>query len=245
LTLGRSLASRYTRPVSRALDVFTAFSAQALRFPSGIFVAHVGPRPEQLLELYEFEACPYCRKVREMLTVLDLDAKVYPCPKNGARYRPEVAARGGKAQFPYIVDPNTGVSMYESSNIIKYLAERYGDGTVPLALRLGPWTIGTGSAGALLRFPRGMRARPSRAPEQPLELWGFEFSPYCRIVREALCELELPYIARNIGRDSGKRPDFKARTGKLQFPYLVDPNTGTTMFESADIIAYLQQTYGI
>lgn len=112
--------------MSRALDVFTAFSAQALRFPSGIYVAHVGPRPELLLELYEFEACPYCRKVREMLTVLDLDAKIYPCPKNGARYRPEVAARGGKAQFPYLVDPNTGTTMFESADIVAYLQQTYG-----------------------------------------------------------------------------------------------------------------------
>lgn len=229
----------------RALDVFTAVSAQMLRFPSGIRVAHVGPRPERLLELYEFEACPFCRKVREMLTVLDLDATIYPCPKNGTRYRPEVLARGGKAQFPYLVDPNTGESMYESSAILTYLAGRYGDGTVPLALRLGPWTVGSGSAGALLRYPRGVRARPSRAPERPLELWGFEFSPFCRIAREALCELEIPYVARNMGKGSSKRPDFKARHGKLQFPFLVDPNTDTAMFESADIVSYLQQTYGI
>jgi glutathione S-transferase len=229
----------------RALDVLTAFTAQALRFPSGIRVAHTGTRPAHLLELYEFEACPFCRKVREMLTTLDLDVKVYPCPKSGTRFRPEVIARGGKAQFPYLVDPNTDTAIYESDDILRYLADRYGDGTIPLALRLGPWTVGTGSVGALLRLPRGMRARPSRAPDQPLELWGFEFSPYCRIVREALCELELPYVLRNTGRSSSNRPEFLARTGKLQFPYLVDPNTGAAMFESADIVAYLQQTYGI
>ena len=27
-------------------------------------------------------------------------------------------------------------------------------------------------------------------------------------------------------------------------PYLVDPNTGAAMFESADIVAYLNRTYG-
>ena len=32
--------------------------------------------------------------------------------------------------------------------------------------------------------------------------------------------------------------------GKLQFPYLVDPNTDTKMFESKDIIDYLENTYG-
>lgn len=231
--------------MSRILDVATAFTAQALRFPAGIRVAHTGPRPEQLLELYEFEACPFCRKVRELLTTLDLDAKIYPCPKNGTRYRPEVVARGGKAQFPYLVDPNTSTSMYESSEILRYLAERYGDGTVPLSLRLGPWTIASGSAGALLRFPRGARARPSRAPARPLELWAFEFSPYCRIVREALCELELPHVLHTMGKRSSKRPDFRNRLGKLQFPYLEDPNTGAGMFESAHIVEYLQQTYGI
>lgn len=27
-------------------------------------------------------------------------------------------------------------------------------------------------------------------------------------------------------------------------PYLVDPNTGKAMFESADVVAYLDATYG-
>lgn len=231
--------------MSRILDVATAFMAQALRLPAGVRVAHTGPRPAQLLELYEFEACPFCRKVRDMLTFLDLDAKIFPCPKNGARFRGEVVARGGKAQFPYLVDPNTGAAMYESSEILQYLAEHYGDGTVPLSLRLGPWTVVSGSVGSLLRFPRGVRARPSRAPEQPLELWAFEASPYCRIVREALCELELPYVLRTMGKGSEKRPAFRNRLGKLQFPYLEDPNTGAGRFESAHIAEYLQQTYGI
>ena len=29
----------------------------------------------------------------------------------------------------------------------------------------------------------------------------------------------------------------------IQVPYLVDPNTETALFESADIVAYLKQTY--
>jgi glutathione S-transferase len=29
----------------------------------------------------------------------------------------------------------------------------------------------------------------------------------------------------------------------MSIPYLIDPNTNTAMFESADIIAYLQETY--
>ena len=36
---------------------------------------------------------------------------------------------------------------------------------------------------------------------------------------------------------------FEKRSGKMMVPYLVDPNTDTQMFESADIVAYLEQTY--
>src|SRR5690625_7839779 len=52
-------------------------------------------QPEQPLELYEMEGCPFCRLVREALTELDLDVIVYPCPKNGKRFRPLVATMGG------------------------------------------------------------------------------------------------------------------------------------------------------
>jgi anaphase-promoting complex subunit 7 len=38
-------------------------------------------KPEQLIKLYEFEACPFCRRTREAITDLDIDVLVYPCPK--------------------------------------------------------------------------------------------------------------------------------------------------------------------
>jgi glutaredoxin len=94
--------------VLRALDVATSLAATAARLGSGLAVGPLGSRPAAPLELYEFEACPWCRKVREALTVLDLEAVIRPCPKGGRRFREEVKRRGGKAQFPYLVDPNTG-----------------------------------------------------------------------------------------------------------------------------------------
>jgi len=30
----------------------------------------------------------------------------------------------------------------------------------------------------------------------------------------------------------------------MMVPYLVDPNTGSAMYQSADIQAYLEETYG-
>src|SRR3546814_9576213 len=44
-------------------------------------------QPAQPLQLYDIEACPYCRLVRETLSALDLDALIYPCPKGGGRFR--------------------------------------------------------------------------------------------------------------------------------------------------------------
>jgi hypothetical protein len=61
-----------------------------------------------------------------MVSVLDLDVLFYPCPQKGPTFRPKVLEMGGKKQFPYMVDPNTGVAMYESDDIIKYLADTYG-----------------------------------------------------------------------------------------------------------------------
>jgi glutathione S-transferase len=39
------------------------------------------------------------------------------------------------------------------------------------------------------------------------------------------------------------RKRLHALAGRVQVPYLVDPNTETAMFESADIVAYLERTY--
>jgi glutaredoxin len=79
----------------------------------------------------------------------------------------------------------------------------------------------------LCRGERGRTARPSRAPGQPLELYSFEASPFFRIARETLCDLELPYRLINVAKRSAQREAFIALTGKMQVPYLVDPNTGT------------------
>jgi len=81
-------------------------------------------------------------------------------------------------------------------------------------------------------------------PAQPLELWSYESSPYCRLVREVLCELELPYVLHNVAKGSPRRDAFVKRSGKMMVPYLADPNTGREMFESADIVAYVNSTYG-
>ena len=229
--------------VNRALDVTLSTLATLARFASGMSVGPIGARPERPLELYEFEACPYCRKVREALSILDLNAMIYPCPKQGPRFREEVKRRGGRSMFPYLVDPNTGKEMYESDDIVAYLFLQYGAGEIPVLLTLGPLTTAGAGLASAFRPAFGARYRPARAPEEPLELYGFEASPFCRIARERLSSLEIPYLLHNVAKGSPRREAFVERSGKMRVPYLVDPNTGVEMFESANIVRYLEETY--
>ncbi len=214
------------------------------RLSAGLIARDFGSEPAKPVELYEFEACPYCRRVREVLTEIDIGAVIYPCPKSGTRFRPKVVQRGGKSQFPYFVDPNTGTEIYESSDIIDHLYRHYGSGR-PSVLVAKPLALATSSVASVFGGSRrGRMVRASRVPEKMLELYSFEASPFCRLAREALCELELPYRLHNLGKGSRGRGAFVERSGRMMVPYLVDPNTDVEMFESADIVRYLNDTYG-
>lgn len=83
------------------------------------------------LVLYAFEGCPWCRRVRLAIEDLGLATEIRPCPKGGTRFRPEAAERAGRAQFPFLVDPNTGAAVLESLDIVTYLYETYGEAPPP------------------------------------------------------------------------------------------------------------------
>eukprot|EP01041_Mallomonas_annulata_P001273 gene1273-2459_t len=201
-------------------------------------------RPKLPIELYEFEGCPFCRKVREAVSILDIDVVFYPCPKGGPTFRQKAIKMGGKQQFPYMVDPNTKVSMYESNDIINYLFKTYGSGSkVPASLSNTFLTTLTCSLAMLPRAARGSRFEEAKVAKQPLVLWAYEPSPFCKVVRERLCELEIPHVYKTCARGSVKRSQLLKKTGTFQVPYLEDPNTGVNMFESAEIIKYIDKTY--
>lgn len=230
-------------PAPEGVYTFGEFGGRYLRETSDV---HKFPRPEKPIKMYEFEGCPFCRKVREAVIWLDLDVLFYPCPQGGPTYREFVKRTGGKSQFPYMVDENTGVSMYESDDIIDYLYDKYGPGKdkVPSLLRAGALTILTAGFGLAPRMGAGSRYVPAKAPEKPLRVWSYEASPFCKLVREKLVELELPHLMKSSGRGSPKRQELVDRRGTFQAPYLEDPNTGVAMFESAAIVKYLEETYG-
>ncbi len=230
---------------ARIWDVTTSTAASAARPNFGNTHYKRTAVPAQPIELYEFEACPYCRIAREAFSALSLDPVVYPCPKRGPRFRPKVIQEGGKSLFPYIVDPNTSIRMYESADIVSYLFREYGEGSPPWFLRQRAFAVTTSMLASGFRSARGRYYVPARQPSELLELYAYEGSPFCRIAREALCELELPYRLRNVPRQSPDREAFVAISGKMQVPYLIDPNTHTHMFESADIRDYLYDTYAL
>ena len=207
----------------RVIELGFSTAASLIRGFAGTIASRPGARPAQLLELYEFEACPYCRKAREAMSALRLDYLARPCPKRGTRYRPRVKAMGGREMFPYLVDPNTGTAMYESDDIVRYLYRNYGAGRAPLAMTLPIVTEMTASFATML-YSRGFLASPSTLPEQPLELIGTEASPQTRIVRSRLCALELPYVMRCAEADS-TRP----------IPQLRDPNAADVDFVAVGV----------
>jgi len=227
--------------------------------------AHFEQPPERPV-LYDIEASPYCRLVREAASALHLDLDIRPCPKGGTRFRPEAERRGGRQQFPLLVDGNTDTTLYESAEIVDYLFRIYAGRNTPKSYQVSRLHKAGSFVATGVRGLAGLKARPSREAVKPLVLWSFEASPYSRLVRERLCELELPYSLHNLGKEhwaeigpavmrlkpgpykpipGGKRDRFFQQHGRVQLPYLEDPNTGEALFESEDILAYLDKTYAL
>lgn len=246
------------------VNVLGSVATSSLTAWRGCMVVKKSAQPEQPLILYDIEACPFCRRVREALTALHLDVEIRPCPKGGQVFRAEAAALGGKQQFPLLVDNNTGTVMYESSAIVTYLFQQYAGRSVPKFYQGKAWQSALGSVASAASALRGLRAKAGKQPEQPLQLWSFEGSPFARLVRERLCELEIPYTLHNIGKEhwseigparqrlkpgpytpvpGGKRDAFFQVHKRVQVPYLEDPNTGEGLFESARILKYLDSQY--
>jgi len=247
------------------LQTLSLLGGTVVRMGQGVSIRTRAQQPDNLLKLYEFEGCPYCRLVREVLTELDLDVLIQPCPRGGLRFRPIVMAQGGKSQYPWLHDENTGVKLFESADIITYLFQTYANEAVPIRLRARPFQVAGSLMASACRVRHGIRAMPSRAPEQPLVLYSFEASPYARVVREVLCEMEIPYVLRNAGRsqwrewvlpgvretlgissesDQRNRHHLHQKFERVTIPFLEDPNTGVSMGESEAILAYLRGTYG-
>jgi len=213
------------------------------------------PRPQAPLVLYEYEGSPFCRKVREAALLLDVPVEMRPCPGARAGFASELQQRTGRMTVPYLIDPNAEVEMFESDDIIEYMLSTYGpsrDSYDPKALwpLRGSFALTTATFATLFRGLAGSKpqqnARPDNGEMLPLELWGYEVSPFVRPVREKLCSLCLKHVVVPTARGSVNRDRLIAKTGvQFQVPFLSDPNTGVELFESAEIIEYLEEVYTV
>eukprot|EP00980_Cylindrotheca_fusiformis_P001132 scaffold318_cov110-Cylindrotheca_fusiformis.AAC.4 len=251
-TLGWKIDSLFFRDD----DVSKKYSLQlgpfSIRDSSSVLA--VAPRPQQPLILYEYDASPYCKRVREMINLLDLTVEYRPCP--GARqgaFSKELLERTGRQTVPYLIDPNTGMELFESNDQIEYMLETYGppaetyDRKALWPITFEPFSLLTSTIAGIIRgMPGGSRqsnARPDNEQMEPLELWGYESSPFVRPVREKLCTLCLPHRMISCPRGSANRDKMIQKTGRFQVPFLVDPNTGIEMYEGPEIVKYLDQVY--
>ena len=73
-----------------------------------------------------------------------------------------------------------------------------------------------------------------------LKLYVKTSCPYCAAVIAKLNELDVSFEEQNIA-DSEVAKELIARGGKRQVPYLADEDI--EMYESADIIQYLEKNY--
>lgn len=80
----------------------------------------------ETLSLYQFFACPFCIKTRRTMYKLNLPIKKLDA-STGSPYRQELLEQGGKIQTPCLrIEQDGKVQwMYESSEIISYLNQRF------------------------------------------------------------------------------------------------------------------------
>ncbi|WP_417500993.1 glutathione S-transferase N-terminal domain-containing protein [Marinobacter sp.] len=78
-------------------NVLGSVATSSLTVWRGCLVVKAVSQPEQPLVLYDMEGCPYCRRVREALTALNLDVQIRPCPKGGRVFWPQAEATGASS----------------------------------------------------------------------------------------------------------------------------------------------------
>ncbi|WP_181687017.1 glutaredoxin family protein [Halorhabdus salina] len=77
-----------------------------------------------------------------------------------------------------------------------------------------------------------------------ITLYRLQACPFCERVARVLDDLNLEYQSRFVEPLHSKRNAVKRLTGARTVPAIVDESTGVTMSESAQIVDYLERTYG-
>lgn len=106
-------------------------------------------------------------------------------------------------------------------------------------------------AGDALTRPRPQKRSPQGqstvdADATTLSLYQFHACPFCIKTRRAIYRLNVPIALRDAKNDLQAREQLKAGGGKVKVPCLrIEEPSGTRwMYESNDIIAYLEKRFG-
>ena len=205
---------------------------------------------ETTLELHVVENDSSCRLVREVLSILDLAYVCKPCRRrvDTSGLLASQNMEGNSQAVPCLRDSrNAGIERFGADDIIQYLYEEYLDGAKPpfLVSFIGSFskTESFETRAATTRYCSSSPCVQNASVKQPVVFWAYEASPFCAIVRKILHELEIVHIVLPCARGSPRRTTLYRRTGSFQVPFLEDPNTGVSLFESKDIVEYLKSVY--
>ncbi|ELZ15871.1 glutaredoxin [Natrinema thermotolerans DSM 11552] len=91
-------------------------------------------------------------------------------------------------------------------------------------------------------FP--LDATMSDTDDRQITFYRLQGCPFCERVARLLEEYELGYRSRFVEPMHSERDVVKRVAGVRTVPVVVDENTGVTMAESANIVDYLESTYG-
>lgn len=77
-----------------------------------------------------------------------------------------------------------------------------------------------------------------------ITLYELDGCPWCEKVADKLDELGVEYESEWVEALHSERNEVKRVSGQRGVPVIVDEDTGVTMAESANIVDYLEKTYG-
>jgi len=79
---------------------------------------------------------------------------------------------------------------------------------------------------------------------EPVTFYRLQACPFCERVTRTLNKYDIPYQSRFVEPMHSDRDVVKRVAGVRTVPVIVDERTGVTMAESANIVKYLDATYG-
>jgi len=229
------------KPVTKPVNFKAPEPKKALIAAGGLNVIPGTKKNAKPIVIYEYEASGECQRVRQACSLLDLVVEYRPCPGGVKGFSDTMSTvTGGKRTVPFMIDNNPSMykpSLYGVKDIVTHLFSTYApEGTV---IPKNLLATGGGSKGKGINS----KAREDNTKMKPITLYGWEGAQYVKPVREALDNLGLAHIMINCANGSSNRSKLTSKTGAFQVPYIQDPNTGVEMFESAEIVKYLIQTY--